>query len=243
MNKYWEVMDYHAYLWMSLSLLGLALLLWIIIPSQRRFMLTSGLLSAPFALTSYFFVPDYWQPDRVAVFITGIEDLIFSFANGVIVIGLFFRALPCAVHPTKPNKVNLNRFILSLTLGTLSNMSLMRMGAGVMEATLLTGCMFWAYFIWTCRGRTLMASFMGGVAFCMIYSLVFKSSIHLFPQISQWFNPTGLGGNVVWGIPLGELLWAIFFGSTWPLFCGWVMGWHQALGARIREAHIVSPAK
>lgn len=181
MNSAFDFINYHAYLWMSLCLLELALLSWVLVPSQRRLMLISGLLSTPFALTSYFFVPDYWQPDRMAVFITGFEDIIFSFANGMIVICLFYKALPCIFHREGPHRVNLNRFMFCIALGTVSNVGLIHMGFGAMAATLLTGCVFWAYFIRISTTKSLSVSFGVGAAFCILYSLVFKTAVHLSP--------------------------------------------------------------
>ena len=49
---------------------------------QRRPILTSAVLSAPYACSSVFFVPEYWEPRRTASFVAGPEDTLFSLAGG-----------------------------------------------------------------------------------------------------------------------------------------------------------------
>lgn len=76
------VFSTHPYLAFSLLLLGVFLVgLWTV-PQPRRPTLLAALGSAPSALVSVFFVPEYWQPTRVATLLTGLEDIIFSFATG-----------------------------------------------------------------------------------------------------------------------------------------------------------------
>lgn len=238
MNNLWEFPGQYAYLWTSLGLLVSALLFYIFVSSQRRLMLISGLLSTPFALTSYFFVPEYWQPDRMVVFITGVEDLIFSFSNGVILIGLISRKLPFSIRNSKVCKVSLNRLMGCLSACVLPWLFLLCAGVRTMEATLIVGFIFWALYLWICKGRILAASVVGGISFCIFYLFFLKCAIFLFPQIPRWFSPTGIGSRMVSGIPLGELLWSLFFGATWPLFLGWIMGWHRTFDRDADEFQI-----
>ena len=39
--------------------------------------------------------------------------------------------------------------------------------------------------------------------------------------ITQW-NPEGIWGAVVLGLPRGEIAWAFAFGAFWPVFVGYV---------------------
>jgi hypothetical protein len=74
------------YLFMSLVGLVIFIIAYLLSPeNQRRPMMLSGLLSVPWSLTSISFVPDYWHPERVLTFLTGIEDIMFSFTGGGIV--------------------------------------------------------------------------------------------------------------------------------------------------------------
>ena len=72
----------YPYLMLSLTMLGIFLLALARSPRQvRGFAALSGLLAAPFALTSFLVVPEYWRPVRIAEFLAGPEDIIFTFAS------------------------------------------------------------------------------------------------------------------------------------------------------------------
>jgi hypothetical protein len=214
-----------AYLLLCLLLMSTAAILYLALPSLRRLMLVSGLLSAPFALCSYFFVPDYWQPQRLMVFITGLEDLVFSFANGVIVFGLCAWTLPQEASLPESVRPKLSRYIFISLLSVPVVIGLTRMGMGIMVATILTGAIVWLICVISCRGRNGFLSLAGGISFAIFYILTLHLVFCCHPEMGSWWTARGLAGLWVWGLPLGEVLWALFFGATWPLFVGWTLGW------------------
>ena len=76
---------FSTYQYLSLALLmcllaGGCLLL---LPLQRRLLLLGGALCLPFALVSYDYIPEYWNPRLTFHYITSPEDMLFSFSSGV----------------------------------------------------------------------------------------------------------------------------------------------------------------
>ena len=63
----------------AMVIYGIALAVY---PAQRRPMLLSSVLAVPLGLFAILFVPEYWNPKRVAVFLIAPEDFIFMFVVG-----------------------------------------------------------------------------------------------------------------------------------------------------------------
>ncbi|MGD9125495.1 MAG: hypothetical protein PVG60_10390 [Desulfarculaceae bacterium] len=218
-----------AYLYFSLFFLAVAMVFLAVLPSHHRLMLVSGLLSMPFALYSILFVPEYWQPQRLAVILTGLEDVIFSFANGVIVFGFSARILPPSIgQGAGALKPKLGRYLFLFTAAIPAVMVLTALGLDIMTAALTTGVPILAMCLYTCRGKSGALSLAGGMGFGVFYCLVLRVTFHLCPEMESWWAAGGLAGMRWWGMPLGEVLWALFFGTTWPLFVGWTLGWTAA---------------
>jgi len=70
----------YPYLVASLVLLMISMTGYWVFPKRRRALLLSGLLSIPCSLTTFYFVPEYWQPVRLFDFPLGVEDIFFSFS-------------------------------------------------------------------------------------------------------------------------------------------------------------------
>jgi hypothetical protein len=59
----------YLYLGLSLCLFILGLMFFLFFPKQRRTMLVSAALASPYAFLSLLFVPEYWEPLRIANFL------------------------------------------------------------------------------------------------------------------------------------------------------------------------------
>ncbi|MCB2188266.1 MAG: hypothetical protein KQJ78_17740 [Deltaproteobacteria bacterium] len=214
-----------GYLYFSLGLSALALVLWAALPRLRRLMLVSALLSAPFALFSHFFVPEYWQPQRLGVLVTGLEDLLFSLANGVIIIALVgWGRFPAQVS-VRWSAPGVRRLLGGGGAAFLLFGGLLAVGLPVMAATLWVGSGVWLACLVSCRGRTALTSLVGGGGYALLYCLGLRGILFLYPEMAAWWAGQGLAGQWVWGMPLGEVLWSFYYGAIWPLFLGWTLGW------------------
>ena len=79
-----ESFSAYPYLLSSMALFCVAGGLLALSPRCRNRALLSGLMSMPTSLMSFVFVPEYWQPTRLFGSELGVEDLLFSFATGVV---------------------------------------------------------------------------------------------------------------------------------------------------------------
>ncbi len=74
---------------------------------------------------------------------------------------------------------------------------------------------------WMVRPATAAAAGMScfGIAWYAAVRLFFS----LWPEFALQWNPGSAWSTPVLGVPLGELAWAIVFGSYWPLFMAYVL--------------------
>ena len=210
----------YPYLLMSLTLLVIFLLCYLAGGKQRRPMLLSALLSAPFGFLSVHFVPVYWNPVRIAEFGAGIEDIIFSFSNGGIV--WFMVTLPVRnrllvdIHTKRVllryggcSVVGLSLGIIPLSLGY-DPMHVSLAGISIMGiALLLLRREFWRL------------SVVGTVSFGLLYTIICIASFLLNPDFLRQWNLEALTGYIILGVPVEEIIWSIAFGAVWPLIAAY----------------------
>lgn len=212
----------NAYLFMSLVVLVIFIIAYLLSPgNQRRPMMLSGLLSAPWSLTSILFVPDYWHPERVLTFLTGIEDIVFSFANGGIIWLLSIWVVRDAFLLNLRIETILKRYIICSIFGVVIGSVFKRGGLGVMTSaiigTIALGCI-----LLVVHRRIWPITLIGMITFTAMYTVVFFITFAIWPEfIGQW-NTGNLWGISVIGIPLEEIVWAAAFGGVWPTLMAYV---------------------
>lgn len=208
----------YPYMLGSLALLALFLVAFAIYREQRKLMLLSGLLSAPFSFASIMFVPDYWAPVRVVEFGTGLEDLLFSFATGglawLLAIGPFRQKIAV--------RLEMRRLLLGYTLLSTAGIAAASLswkhGFSPMGATLLSVLALGAG-LCLVRAGHLPIFFTGAIAFAAIYWMWIAAMTLVAPSfLSHWSDENLWGIRLFLGIPLEEMLWAAAFGAVWPLF-------------------------
>lgn len=214
---------HYIYLMLSLVLLLTAAIGYSLLADQRRAMMISALMSAPWALASIVFVPDYWNPVRIACFLTGPEDIIFSFANGMIVWAV-------AVLPLRGNiviNINLHQmlkkaFMLSL-LSFVITMSLWLFGLKIMMAVVISLSVTIALlFFWLCRDFKILCVW-GAIGFTLVYGILTSMGIIFFPHFLEQWNLANLSGISIFNVPIEEFVWAFGFGAYWPLFMAYIL--------------------
>lgn len=211
----------YPYLVASLVLLYIFLGGLVVTSRHRRLALLSGLLSAPFAMTSVFFVPYYWSPVRLANFSAGPEDFIFSFACGGI-------AWLLAIWPYRRRitvSLSWERFLGRYLVWTGVGMSLSAVcwysGFGPMEAV-LTSFTTTGIVLLVRRFDLWLLSVTGGTRFVLFYSLSVTVAVLVWPDLGTYWNPKNLWGPRILAVPLEEIVWAAGFGTVWPLWMGHV---------------------
>ncbi|MFV2073015.1 MAG: lycopene cyclase domain-containing protein [Thermoanaerobaculales bacterium] len=212
--------DYY-YLMSSLILLLALAIGAVLFPTQRRAMLVSGLLSAPFALASVLFVPEYWRPKRIAVFLAGPEDLLFSFAGG----GLVWLAATGLVrpHPTvslRAGRVARRYLTLTVTFFLMVLACKYVLGLTTMMGVFISGGLHWVALL-TIRPDLLRFSATTGLGYSFAYTLFCILVFAVWPGFSNQWNWGNLIGLTIAGVPIEESIWALVFAACWALGMGY----------------------
>lgn len=209
-----ELLQAYPYLMLSLALLILAgLALWMR-PEHRRGMMWSGVLSAPCALYAVFFVPQYWQPRQVFRFMAGPEDLIFSFANGVVVWAMVADgSLRIRTRPRWAQTTVRGGFLTGVFL--LQWGVFLELGLRLMDAACSSAAVILTLLILR-RPSHWRAALRGGAFFSLYYALVLGALALLVPSLFEQWNRAALSGLRLGSIPVEEILWAALFGAVWP---------------------------
>ena len=208
----------YPYLMLSLTMLGVFLAWLAFAPRRlRSTSLLGGALAAPFALTSPLFVPPYWNPSRVVVALTGVEDVLFTFAGA----GLAWLA---SIWPVR-HRVAFQprgarvwcRYLAGAACGLAVGHSAWRLGAGHMTASAVAFGVLTALILWRRRDIWPLAV-AGSPGYALAYGAVRKLWHLLVPSFGSQWNAAAMWGPTVVGLPLDEVVWAAAFGAAWPVF-------------------------
>ena len=211
----------YRYLAVSLVLLIIFVAGLVVSQGQRRLMLLSGLLSAPYALASVSFVPEYWNPVRVANFLTGPEDIIFSFANG----GIVWLLSICLVQRRTTVSLQtgrlLRRYIVCTSSGSVFILVCRFSGFGVMTSVMVSVVALGVLLLWR-RGKLWPLPVAGAIGFTLLYLVLTVAVSMIWPDYFLQWNADNLWGPSLLRVPLEEIVWAFGYGAVWPLLMAYV---------------------
>lgn len=180
-------------------------------------LLLSGAAAVPFGLLSFLFIPDYWNPRVIAWFGAGSpEDLLFSFASGVISLSLVCqlqRPAPIVDYGRfLPRYLACTAFGASLGIALRHGMLDLPVMQSFIVTSLVLGCLLgWAWRFW------LRAVIAGAGLFLFAYGSSFLAVVGWWPGFERAWHSTGIHAVWIAGIPAYELAWALCYGVTWPL--------------------------
>jgi hypothetical protein len=187
---------------------------------HRAQMIWGSLLSAPFALTGFLFIPEYWSPPSLfnwaERFGISIEDVLWSGAVGGIAASvseiIFHERLERMRRRLKNARyaplivICLVFIVLELVwpARSICNMILAFTAGSVLIALSRPDLI----------GRMLR----GAAIFAAIYVLLFAYFLALYSDfITRYYNTENLLGLYVFGIPIEELLFAFTGGAVWSV--------------------------
>ncbi len=212
----WIQLENYPYLTCSLVLLLVFCVVFLIERKHRTLLLFGALGSTAFSLSSPVFVPEYWNPVRVACFLVGPEDLIFSFANGGMIWFLATWPFRNRLDTSLTGIVFAKNFLLCTLLGTAFTVPGWLAGFGPMSnclvAMAIMGCVllflkpqFWG------------VAFAGALSFTCIYAATIVFVTVSFPEFSSQWTHENLWGPTLFSLPIEEYAWALGFGAVFPL--------------------------
>ena len=219
-------------LWLSGLLLAVRSLS---LASHRRLIVRLGLVMLPNGLFSLAYPncwKEYWCPMRPGGWVLGPEDILFAFNVGatacLAAVWLYRHRLIVAGQPV----AHTGRI---LTVGIPSQCAFL-----VLFSTCRSGiaAMILAQFlavvpVLLLRRDLWRFSTAGGFGFSLIYCGILRTVFCIWPGFLSCWKSTPPWGRLLFGIPLGEIAWAVGFGLFWPLFAGYVFDLRLSTGRRI----------
>lgn len=212
------------YIWLTWSLAFLIpwIIIYLLLPQQRKAMLWTSVFTMPFGLTEPLFVPEYWSPPSLFNLAekTGfdVESLLFCFGIGGVGAVLY-------------NAVT--RRTLTVVLPDARHQPLHRHHYKALTAPFVAFPLFY-FFPWNpiypsiiamligsvanilCRPDLKRKTWIGGVLFLVYYALFLSGLEWSAPgYIDRVWNYETLTGINIAYMPLEELLFAISFGMYW----------------------------
>lgn len=219
---------YYPYFCLSIALMALFSVIFMANRKFRPLLVLSGAGSAFFSLSSIIFVPEYWQPVRILNLSIGVEDLLFSFANGGIV--WFFSILPIrnrmSVH-FKPAGV-VSTFLILSSLGAILWSFLFWILGSVMPSLLLSMAVTGGVLIYK-NNRYWSLSLSGACGFTLLYMTLLAGAGTCSPMFHNQWTYENLWGVLFLGFPVEEYFWAFGFGAVFPLIMA------SSFGLRVLE--------
>ena len=209
-------------------------LIWLVIglflvvpPKQRMIVIVSGLISLPCFPFLVLFENNYWVQNRLGGWVLGIEDAICSFAVAAmvwLVISILFRNRISSEILTRGA---FNRYISSAGISVFIFMMLFSVEFLPMTALVLCNLIVWLVLV-LLRRDLLLFSLSGMIAYGIVHFFLMKSCFLFIPDFILTWNSQNLWGTPVFGVPLGEITWAMFYGAFWSLFMA------HSFGIRLR---------
>ena len=223
--------EHFAYLVGALLFASAWVACFVIGKTHRPQMIWGSLVSAPFALTSILFIPQYWTPPslfdldkRIKV---GIEDFIWAAAVGGIasVIGEIILKERLAKSRKQARKKHYLPFIVLAVL--LVTLQLWRPGKTIYNMIIsLTICVV---VVLLRRPDLILVTLAGAADFTLLYFALFIYFLLLYPDfVQRYYNVPNLLGIYVWKVPIEELLFAASGGAVWSAAYEYLQGYRLA---------------
>jgi hypothetical protein len=110
----------------------------------------------------------------------------------------------------------MKRYIKCILYGSIACSVLLYMGFGFLWSTLGGLYLLGLMLLYTQRRLWPLALY-GTGSFLAFYSVILKLMFSSWPHFLRQWNLPSLSG-FIFGMPVEELIWALGFGFTWPLF-------------------------
>jgi hypothetical protein len=212
--------------------------------SYRAQMIWGSLVSAPFALTSILFIPQYWSPPSLfnldARFKVGIEDFLWAGAVGGIasVIGEAFLKERFAARRGQKRQRHFAPFVV---MGVLF-LILEFWHPGQTMYNMIFALLVGALVVIIIRPDLTLLMLVGSGLFTALYWVLFLYFLAFFPEfISQYYNVSNLLGISIRGVPIEELLFAAAGGAVWSVAYEYIQGYRLAPNKRFSLVEVQGP--
>jgi hypothetical protein len=200
----------------------------------RHEIVWGSVVSAPFALTSLLFIPQYWFPPSLfnldTRFHVGIEDFLWAFAVGGIAsaIGELLLKEKLAARRRQRHK----RHYLPFAAMVLLFVALQHWRPNKTIYNAIVAMAVGAIIVVILRADLILTMGVGSLNFTLIYFALFLCFLALFPKfIELYYNIPNLSGiYVLKKVPIEELLFAASGGAVWSIAYEYYQGYRFEKG-------------
>jgi hypothetical protein len=236
------LLNYHYSYLIGALLFGAAWLAVFLFGKRYRAQILWGtLISAPLALTSILFIPQYWTPPSLfnldQRFRVGIEDVLWAAAVGGIAsaIGETILRERLAARRKLPRKRHYFPFAVLVLVFLLLEFS--RHNKTIYNTIIsFTVCALIVTFL---RADLILTMLAGAFDFTLLYFALFVYFLLLYPDfIQRFYNVPNLLGIYVWKVPIEELLFAASGGTVWSIAYEYVQGYRFSPDRPLRLVQI-----
>lgn len=213
----------------------------------RRQSAWGALVSAPFAVTSVLFIPQYWTPPSLfnldLRFKVGIEDFLWAAAVGGIasVIGEIALKERLARGRAQKRRKHITPFVVLAVL--LVVLQIWRPEKTIYN--MIIALAICAAVVIALRPDLSVVMLAGAATFTILYWGLFEILLRLYPHfIEKFYNVPKLLGIYALGVPLEEILFAASGGAVWSVAYEYLQGYRVRTtgGWRFEEAQIAQPS-
>lgn len=221
--------DYHySYLMGTLLFVAVWFVCLIVGKSYRRQSGWGALVSAPFAITSLWFIPQYWSPPSLfnldAKYKVGIEDFLWAAAVGGIasVIGEMYLRERLVERRKQKRKKHVAPFVVLAVL----ILGLHHFWPEKTIYDMIVALSICAFVVIVLRPDLWLVMAAGAVVFTILYWGLFETLLRLYPHfIQKFYNVPNLIGKYLLGVPVEELLFAASGGAVWSAAYEYLQGY------------------
>jgi len=207
----------YPYFGMSLIICIFLFVCLFLLSAHRKIIFFSGLLSIPFCLYEFFFIPSYWKPAQMFGLIISPSDILFSFATGGMAWATTSLFIKKRIQWNFNVLIFMRRFLICSLLGFCIFVTLWIYDLKIMTSVLL--CILIGIIGISLRCRELgIELILGASVFVLYYMCILKLCYIIWPHFYGHWNIINLWGLSFAGLPLEEIVWAFAFGIIWPKF-------------------------
>lgn len=202
-----------AYLVAAFMFLAAWTALFIFRKDLHREMLTMSLLAVPLGLFDLWAVPLYWEPVILFDIPVGIEGLMYSFSLGGIAAVLYAEVAHKKLQRVHKWHKSAALIVFAVTFAIFLSLALAKAATPViiLYITLLSGLGVSLFF----RKDLVRSTIIGALSFAVLYFILIKVWVSLYPAAVDWFIFDGLPPLRLFGVPLWELLFGTIFAAYW----------------------------
>lgn len=231
-------MNYHFSYLVGALLFDAAWLACFLIGKKYRPQIIWGtMITAPLALTSFLFVPQYWTPpslfDLDAHIRVGIEDFLWAGAVGGIAsaVGEIVLKERLAARRKEHRKKHYAPFIVMLALFLVLHFIYPNKNI-YSTAIAFAVCAVVVAFV---RSDLIPTMLIGAAVFTILYFLLFLFFLWLYPNfIKCFYNLPNISHIYLHGVPIEELMFASTGGAVWSVAYEYFQGYRFAPGGGFR---------